>query len=34
MSDLNHMEDFYIGLREYGLENFSYEILEEFEVFD
>lgn len=34
MSDLNHMEDFYIGLREYGLENFSYEILEEFEAFD
>ena len=32
--DLNHMEDFYLGLRQYGLENFSYEILEEFEVFD
>jgi len=28
------MEDFYLGLRQYGLENFSYEILEEFEVFD
>lgn len=34
ISDLNHMEDFYLGLRQYGLENFSYEILEEFEVFD
>ena len=34
MSDLNHTEDFYIGLREYGLENFSYEILEEFDYFD
>lgn len=34
ISDLNHMEDFYLDLRQYGLENFSYEILEEFEVFD
>ena len=34
ISDLNHTEDFYIGLREYGLENFSYEILEEFDVFN
>ena len=32
--DPNHTEDFYVGLREYGLENFSYEILEEFEKFD
>ena len=34
ISDFNHMEDFYIGLREFGLENFSYEILEQFENFD
>lgn len=34
IADPNHTEDFYVGLREYGLENFSYEILEEFEKFD
>ena len=34
MFDMNHNEDFYIGLREYGFNNFSYEILEEFEIFD
>ena len=34
IADPNHTEDFYVGLREYGLENFSYEILEEFESFD
>lgn len=34
MSNLNHTEDFYVALREYGLENFSYEILEKFDYFD
>lgn len=34
MKDLTHTEDFYVGLREYGFENFSYEILEEFEKFN
>lgn len=34
MKDLTHTEDFYVGLREYGFENFSYEILEEFEEFN
>lgn len=34
MNDLNHKEDFYIGLREFGIKNFSYEILEEFKEFD
>lgn len=34
INDKTHTEDFYKGLREFGLENFSYEILEEFETFD
>ena len=34
IADLNHNEDFYIALREYGLENFSYEVLETFDIFD
>lgn len=34
MNDLNHKEDFYIGLREFGINNFSFAILEEFEEFD
>ena len=34
IKDLSHQEDFYIGLREFGLNNFSYEILESFEDFN
>lgn len=34
IKDLTHQEDFYKGLREFGLSNFSYEILEEFENFN
>lgn len=34
IKDLSHQEDFYVGLREFGLNNFSYEILESFEDFD
>ena len=34
INDLSHQEDFYIGLREFGLNNFSYEILEKFNDFD
>ena len=32
--DLTHKEDFYKALREFGIENFSYEILEQFNEFD
>lgn len=32
--DNNHQEDIYKAFREFGFENFSYEILEEFEEFD
>ena len=32
--DTSHQEDLYIGMRKYGIENFSYEILEEFEQYD
>ena len=32
--DKKHQEDFYLALREYGIENFSYEILESFESYD
>ena len=34
ISDLQHQEDFYCALREFGIENFSYEILEKFEIFN
>lgn len=34
MADLNHQEDIYQAFREFGLDNFSYEILEQFENFD
>ena len=34
MKDLSHQEDFYIGLRKFGWDNFSYEILESFEEYD
>lgn len=34
MKDLIHQEDFYIGLREFGIDNFSYEVLENFEEFN
>lgn len=34
MLDLNHTEDFYEALRTYGLENFDYVVLEEFNDFD
>lgn len=34
MSDKKRQEDFYIGLREFGWDNFTYEILEEFEEYD
>lgn len=34
MYDMNHTEDLYIAFREYGFDNFSYEILESFEVFN
>ena len=31
IKDLSHKEDFYIALRDFGIDNFSYEVLEEFE---
>lgn len=34
INDKSHNEDFYIGLREFGLSNFDYSILEEFNEFD
>ena len=34
INDKNHNEAFYQALREYGMENFSYSILEEFNIFD
>lgn len=34
INDASHNEDFYIGLREFGLSNFDYSILEEFDSFD
>lgn len=34
INDKSHNEDFYIGLREFGLSNFDYSILEEFDEFD
>lgn len=34
INDLSHQEDFYIGLREFGINNFSYEILESFNEFN
>lgn len=34
INDTSHNEDFYIGLREFGLSNFDYSILEEFDSFD
>ena len=34
MHDNTHNEDFYVALRHYGLENFSYEILVEFNTFN
>lgn len=34
IKDTSHQEDFYQGLREFGLTNFSYEVLESFEEYD
>lgn len=34
IKDINHQEDLYQALREYGLQNFSYNVLEEYEFFD
>lgn len=34
INDKSHKEDFYVGLREFGLSNFDYCILEEFSEFD
>ena len=34
IKDISHQEDFYQGLREFGLTNFSYEVLESFEEYD
>lgn len=34
INDDSHTENFYKGLRKYGISNFSYEILESFEYFD
>lgn len=34
INDQSHQEDFYQALRTYGLENFSYEILKQFEYYD